>query len=159
LSRFIDALQANSKMTDAIRADYNITIKTPHSKIGIPGGEVALKLSYEGGLHKVIVEIEALRTTTASPDKRANYGVAIYKGLMSAGGATREQAASAKHYLMRPPVSGTELQYDRFTRKKKEIVKFDTEDAGMTAYFCARYENQKGEAGNWGRTVWITVPS
>jgi hypothetical protein len=156
LSRFIDALQANPKMTDAIRADYNITIKMPRSKIGIPGGEVALKLSYEGGLHKVIVEIEALRTID-SPDKRANYGVAIYKGLMPAGGVTLEQAASAKHYLMKPPVSGAELQYDRFTRKKKEIVKFDAEDAGMTAYFCARYENQKGDVGDWGRIIWITA--
>jgi hypothetical protein len=29
----------------------------------------------------------------------------------------------------------------------------------MTAYFCARYENQKGEPGAWGRIVSIVVPS
>jgi hypothetical protein len=43
-----------------------------------------------------------------------------------------------KHYLMKPPVSGDELQYDRFTRKKKEIVVFDAEGVSMIAYFCAR---------------------
>jgi hypothetical protein len=67
------------------------------------------------------------------------------------------QAASAKHYLMKPPVSGAELQYDRFTRKKKEIVKFDPEDAGMAAYFCARFENQKCDADDWGPIVEIVA--
>jgi hypothetical protein len=39
---------------------------------------------------------------------------------MPPGGATVEQAASAKHYLMRPPLSGDELQYFRFTRKQRK---------------------------------------
>jgi hypothetical protein len=130
LRRFIEALQANPKMTDVIRADYNITIKAKPSKIGVPSGQVSLKLSYAGGLHNVEVAIEEL-VDNETPDRHADYGVTIYKGLMPAGGATLEQAASAKHYLMKPPVSGDELKYDRFTRKKKEIVVFDADEAGI----------------------------
>jgi hypothetical protein len=39
------------------------------------------------------------------------------------------------------------LLHYRFTRRRKEKLIFDAEDAGMTAYICARYENRKGEAG------------
>jgi hypothetical protein len=156
LRRFIDALQANPKMTDVIRADYDITIKAKPSKIGVPSGEVSLELSYEGGLHKVIAEIVHMRTADA-PNSKANYGVAIYRGMMPPGGATVEQATSPKRYLMKPPVFGDELLYYKFTRKKKEIVEFDADEAGMTAYFCARYENQKGDVGAWGPIVKITA--
>jgi hypothetical protein len=31
----------------------------------------------------------------------------------------------------------------RFTRRKKELVDFAASESGMTAYFCARYKNQK----------------
>jgi hypothetical protein len=157
LRRFIKELQGNPKMTDTVRADYNITVRKTPSKVGKPHGEVFLTLTYEGGPHRVIVKIEAMRTTDEG-DARANYGVAIYRGLMPPGGATVEQAASAKHYLMKPPVSGDELLYYRFTRNKKEIAVFDAEEAGMTAYFCARFENQKGEAGEWGPIVCIVSP-
>ena len=65
--------------------------------------------------------------------------------------ATLEQAASAKHYLMKEPLSGDELLHHRFTHRKKELVDFDASESGMTAYFCARYDNQKGVYGTWGR--------
>jgi hypothetical protein len=60
---------------------------------------------------------------------------------------------------MRPPVSGDELQPYKFTHRNKEVIDFDPHEAGMTAYFCARYENQKGEPGKWGRIVSVVVPS
>jgi hypothetical protein len=69
---------------------------------------------------------------------------------MPQGGATLEQAASVKHYLMKEPLSGDELLHYRFTRRKKELVDFDAAESGMRAYFCARYENQKGGMGSSG---------
>jgi hypothetical protein len=45
-----------------------------------------------------------------------------------------------------------------FTRRKKELVDFDASESGMTAYFCARYENQKGEHGAWGAVVSAIIP-
>jgi hypothetical protein len=50
---------------------------------------------------------------------------------------------------MKEPLSGDELLHYHFTRRKKEPVDFDASESGMTAYFCARYENQKGEYGVW----------
>jgi hypothetical protein len=35
---------------------------------------------------------------------------------------------------------------------------FDAEDAGMTAYVCIRYENRKGEAGQWGPVASAVIP-
>jgi hypothetical protein len=48
--------------------------------------------------------------------------------------------------------------YYRFTRRKKETVVFDAAESGMTAYFCARYENQKGFHGAWGPVVSAVIP-
>jgi hypothetical protein len=45
-----------------------------------------------------------------------------------------------------------------FTHRKKELVDFDASESGMTAYFCARYENQKGEHGAWGTVVLAVIP-
>jgi hypothetical protein len=122
------------------------------TKIGKPDGQPALTLSYPGGPHKVTVHTGPLEGTEQL-DPRSDYGYAIYRGLMPPGGATLEQAASSKHYLMKPPLSGDELQYFRFTRQHKEEVVFAPEEAGMIAYFCARYENPKGEGGAWGPIV------
>jgi hypothetical protein len=35
---------------------------------------------------------------------------------------------------------------------------FPPEEGGMTAYFCARYINTKGEKGPWGPIAAIIVP-
>jgi hypothetical protein len=155
---FIKTLQANKKMTDTIRALYGINVRKKRSAIGKPDRHVAVRLGYAGGSFKIAVHLEP-EVSTDEADPRRDYDIAIYKGLMPPGGATVEQAVSAKHYLMKPPVSGDELLYYKSTRKKKVIVAFDPHESGMTAYFCARYENQKGEAGNWGRIISITVPS
>jgi hypothetical protein len=76
---------------------------------------------------------------------------------MPPGGATLEEAASVKHYLREPPKDGKGLDH-RFTRRRKEKLLFDAEDAGKTVYACARYENSKGEAGDWGPVVSAVIP-
>jgi hypothetical protein len=72
---------------------------------------------------------------------------------MPQGGATLEQAANVKRYLMKPPLDGEELLHYRFTRRKTELVSFAAEESGMTACFCSRYENRRGETGNWWPVV------
>jgi hypothetical protein len=88
----------------------------------------------------------------------SDYGYAVYMGIMPPGGATLEQVASDKHYLMKPPVDGKGLRRLRFTRRKKEKILFGAEDAGMTAYICCRCENAKGEAGQWGPVASAIIP-
>jgi hypothetical protein len=69
-----------------------------------------------------------------------------------------EQAASVRHYLMKPPLDGEDLLHYKFTRRKTEPVGFNAEESGMTAYFCARYENGKGEADEWGSVASEVIP-
>jgi hypothetical protein len=59
---------------------------------------------------------------------------------------------------MKVPADGKGLRHYRFTRRRKEKILFDSEDAGMTVWVCCRYENQKGEVGQWGPAVSAVIP-
>jgi hypothetical protein len=48
---------------------------------------------------------------------------------------------------MKAPFSEDELLHYKFSRRKTELADFDASESGMTAYFCAWYENQKGDHG------------
>jgi hypothetical protein len=122
-----------------------------------PPGQPALTVTYPGGPHVLAVRLAPLPGTEPL-DARGDYGYALYRGIMPPGGATLEQAAGVRHYLMKPPLSGEELLHYRFTRRKKELVGFAAEEAGMTAWFCARYENSRGQAGKWGPVVQAVIP-
>jgi hypothetical protein len=125
--------------------------------IPAPEGVPAASLSYPGGPHAMTAHLGPM-AGTRELDPRSDYGYAIYAGVMPPGGATLEQAASDKHYLMKLPTDGKGLQHYRFTRRRKEKILFDAEDAGMTAYVCCRYENGKGEVGQWGPVVSAIIP-
>jgi hypothetical protein len=125
--------------------------------IPAPDGTPVATLSYSGGPGVLIVHLGPLpRTEELHPE--SDYGYALYVGIMPPGGATLEEAASEKHYLMAPPKDGKGLQHYRFTRRRKDEILFDAEDAGKTAYVCARYENSKGEAGKWGPVTSAIIP-
>jgi hypothetical protein len=127
------------------------------SPIGAPPGQPAITITYPGGPHVLMVRLAPL-PGTEPPDSRGDHGFALYLGVMPQGGATLEQAAGIKHYLMQEPRSGEELLHLRFTRRKKEPVNFDASESGMTAYFCAHYENGKGQVGNWGPVASAIIP-
>jgi hypothetical protein len=95
---------------------------------------------------------------TQTLDPASDYGYAIYLGIMPVGGATLEQAASDKHYLMKAPADGNGLKHHRFTRRRKEKIVFEAVDGGMTVWVCCRYENQKGEVGQWGPVLSTIIP-
>jgi hypothetical protein len=122
-----------------------------HTPVPPPDGVPAASLSYPGGPHVLMAHLGPL-AGTAELDPRSDYGYAIYIGIMPPGGATLEEAASKKHYLREPPKDGEGLTHYRFTRRRKEEIVFDAEDAGKTVYVCCCYENSKGDAGKWGPT-------
>jgi hypothetical protein len=128
-----------------------------YTPVGAPTGQPSLNVNYSGGPHIIVVHLSPL-TGSEPLNNRGDYGYALYRGVMPQGGATVEQAAGVKHYLMNVPLSGDELLHYKFTRRKKELVSFDASESGMTAYFCARYENQKGEHGVWGPVVAAIIP-
>jgi hypothetical protein len=129
-------------------------INTP---VGKPAGQPSITITYPGGPHVLKVHLTFLAGTQPL-DTRGDYGYALYRGVMPQGGATLEQAASVNHYLMKPPLSGDELFHYRFTRRRTEVVSFAAGESGMTAYFCSRYENGKGEAGEWGPVASAVIP-
>jgi hypothetical protein len=128
-----------------------------HASMPAPEGVPAAALSYPGGPHAITAHLGPL-PGTQELDPRSGYGYAVYMGIMPPGGATLEQAASKKHYLMEVPKDGEGLMHYCFTRRRTEKIVFDTEDQGMTAYICCRYENQKGEVGDWGPVTSIIIP-
>ena len=145
-------------LTEGDIAALGLQIHDPHhTPIPAPEGVPMASLSYPGGPHAMMVHLGPL-PGAQELDPRSGYGYAIYMGIMPPGGATLEQAASKKHYLIAPPTDGEGLTHVRFTRRKKEKLVFDAEDAGMTVYICVRYENQKGEVGQWGPVVSFIIP-
>jgi hypothetical protein len=70
--------------------------------VGTPTGQPALTITYPGGPHLLKVHLGPLAGTEPLGD-RGDYGFALYRGVMPQGGATLEQAASVKHYLMKAP--------------------------------------------------------
>ncbi|GHT64941.1 hypothetical protein FACS1894110_05660 [Spirochaetia bacterium] len=51
-----------------------------------------------------------------------NYGYRVYYGILPAGGAAMETATGVKRELLKAPVSGEELPFSKFTRRKFEAV-------------------------------------
>jgi hypothetical protein len=79
-------------------------------------------------------------------DTSADYGYRIYYGILPPGGATSEQAA------------GPDLPHGKFTKRRKELFDFPSDDSGKTAYFCIRYENAKGQGNPWGPVFFAVIP-
>jgi hypothetical protein len=145
-------------LTEGDWAALGFQQKDPHpSTVPAPDGVPAPSLSYPGGPHALLVHLGPMAGTQAL-DPASDYGYAVYLGIMPPGGASLEQAASEKHYLMKAPVDGKGLMHYRFTRRRKEKLLFDAEDGGMTVWVCCRYENQKGESGQWGPVVSAIIP-
>jgi hypothetical protein len=145
-------------LTEGDWAALGFKAKDPHpTPIPKPEGTPAVSLSYPGGPRAILAYLGPM-AGTRELNPESDYGYAIYVGIMPPGGATLEQAASEKHYLMKSPIDGKGLTHLRFTRRRKEKIIFDAEDAGMTAYACCRYENGKGEAGQWGPVASAVIP-
>jgi hypothetical protein len=145
-------------LTEGDWAALGFKAKDPNpTSVPRPDGVPAASLSYLGGPHALMAHLGPM-AGTLEISRESDRGYAVYLGIMPPGGATLEQAASDKHYLMKPPVDGKGLLHYRFTRRRKEKILFDAEDAGKTAYVCCRYENRKGEEGQWGPVVSAVIP-
>jgi hypothetical protein len=127
------------------------------SRVPAPEGTPSVFLSYPGGPHALTAHL-GLMAGLGEDETAGDYGYALYLGIMPPGGATLEEAASRKRYLRAPPQDGDDLLYYRFSRRRKEKIIFDAEDAGKTAWVCARYENGRGKTGLWGPVVSAVIP-
>ena len=114
------------------------TIPTP---VGDPVGLVGASFKYpnEGALELNIKHV------AGSPfDKRANYGVKIRCAVFPMDEPS--------------PNEVNMLTESRFTRRKKELFTFEKQDRKKMAYFCMRYENSRGKAGQWSSIISAVIP-
>jgi hypothetical protein len=120
----------------------------------VPSGQVQITVRYLGQ------HLLELRFSPLDGEARSGgeWRYAIYEGIMPHGGATLEEAAGVKHYLMSAPLSGEGLNYVMATRRSKETREYAGEESGRTAYYCARFENQRGEHGPWSPIVSAVIP-
>jgi hypothetical protein len=120
-----------------------------------PTGQAAADITYPGPA-LLMLHMKTLSSTASDP--RTDLGYRIYYGILSKDGASAEETAVSRRYLMEPPVTGKELPSSQFTRRKKEMFIFTAEDSGKTAYFCIHFENSKGKAGPWGPVFSAVIP-
>jgi hypothetical protein len=134
--RYNNSMNENDRLLLGIRPRDNV--RTP---IGEPDGIAEADIVYTGRM-QLTVRVKHLEGT--AQDKRSNYGCRIYYGVFAGSDAQ--------------PETGKDLRESRFTRLKKELFKFEPEDTGKTAWFCLRYENSRGRAGQWGPLVKAIIP-
>ncbi|MDR0457294.1 MAG: DUF883 domain-containing protein [Treponema sp.] len=113
-----------------------------------PTAQVEGNLAFPGiGL----VEIVKIQMTGGKIDRRADYGVRIYYGLLG------KSAVHDNFRLTEPPATGNDLPHSVFTRRRSHLFDF-TGNSGCAVFFCMRYENSKGEAGPWGPVLEAHIP-
>ena len=71
------------------------------------------------GIPRVLAVTMGPMPGTQKLNPESDHGYALYVGVIPQGGATLEQAASVKHYLMEPPVDGEPLKHYTFTRRRR----------------------------------------
>ena len=142
--------------TAAELASLTLSKHSKSSDVPPPQNQVTAKYRPLGDhLVELVIEIVG----DIEQDREASdYGVRTYWGVMPAGGASVEAATGRKRELLKAPASGDDLQFSRFSRRKKEVFDFDAADRGKTVYFCLRLENAKGEAGPWGPMLDTIIP-
>lgn len=117
---------------------------TTKTTVPAPVAKPAMEISYMG-THSVNMYLSAAVNSPPDPHL-SEWGFRIYYGIMPIIG----EANAEKHELTQVPVSGEDLPFSKFTRRKKDRMEFDPRDSGKRVYFCAQYENSKGDKGPWG---------
>jgi hypothetical protein len=127
-----------------------------------PGSRVIITLYYKGR-NTVVVDANPMPGDSPPEDCYME----VFRGVMlpparfegAPAGQEREGGkAGLRPCFMRSPSSGNELFKWLNTSRKQEFAYFRPEDQGKVAYFCARYVNEKGEAGPWGPVAAIIIP-
>jgi hypothetical protein len=116
----------------------------PHDTTPTPSGVPAAQVTVETyliGRHELGIKILYV---TGSPDDPANKGYRIWYKVVAPGET--------------PPANPeTDLAKSYFTKRRKDVMGFDFEDSGKTAWFAVQVENG-GKKGKWGPLVSALIP-
>ena len=111
-----------------------------HTPSATPTAQVRIE-AYLVGRHELGVKIVYI---TGSPSDPANKGYRIWYSVVGAGEA--------------PPERPEDLRKSFFTMRKKDLLQFEYEDSGKTAYFAVQIESSGGRQGPWGPIVSALIP-
>jgi hypothetical protein len=127
-------------LSNADLVNLGLSIHDSHpTPSGDPTAEVTVE-TFLVGRHELGVRIVYL---TGSPDDRANKGYRIWYKVVPPDGE--------------PVTSPRRLDESFFTRRKKDVMVFDYEDSGKTAFIAVQVEND-GKKGPWGPLVFALIP-
>jgi hypothetical protein len=123
---------------DLVNLDF-----TPHDPHPTPSdpptAEVTVE-TYLAGRHKLGIRIVYV---PGNPEDKANRGFRVWYKVVPPGGE--------------PVRSPKELTESFYTRRKKDVVVFDYEDSGKTAFLAVQVEHG-GKKGPWGPLVSAIIP-
>jgi hypothetical protein len=124
-------------------SDYVSLGLKPHDSTQTPGSVPTAQVTIETylvGRHELGVR---LIYVTGSPNDPANKGYRIWYSVIAPGEA--------------PPARPEELHKSFYTMRKKDLIQFDYDDSGKTAYFAVQIENG-GKQGPWGPLASALIP-
>jgi hypothetical protein len=128
-------------LTDADFASLGLTPRdTTQTPSDAPTAQVMVE-TYLVGRHELGIKIIYV---AGNPSDPANKGYRIWYSVFAHGET--------------PPASPHDLRESFFTQRKKELVQFNYEDSGKTAYFAVQIENSSGKKGGWGPMVSAVIP-
>ena len=138
--------------------DYAAMMLTPRDRTpthhGAPESRVIITISYSGA-HGLILNF---KNAPGEEPPKGKVSMIVFQGIRPQGGAQALEVARNKILLMDEPASIKDLMYWRRTSRRKEERIFEAEYAGMTAYFIACYENDRGQVGPPGFMVNAIIP-
>jgi hypothetical protein len=126
-----------------VDSDYVALGLKPHDGTPTPSGPPTAQVTVETylvGRHELGIRIVYV---TGSPGDPANKGYRIWYRVAAPGET--------------PPAGPKDLRESFFTKRKKDLIGFDFEDSGKTAYFAVQVEND-GKKGPWGPLVSALIP-
>jgi hypothetical protein len=129
-------------------ADYISLGLKPHDNTPTPSGTPTAQVTIETylvGRHELGVKIIYVTGTATDP---ANKGYRIWYSVVAQGAAATDAP---------PPANPDDLRKSFFTKRKKDLIEFDFDASGKTAYFAVQIENE-GKKGPWGPLVSALIP-
>jgi hypothetical protein len=115
----------------------------PHDTVptqsGVPTAQARAE-TFLTGPHELGVRIVYV---SGSPEDRANKGYRVWHTAYPHGAT--------------PPAGPDDLIHSFYTKRKREIIEFNYEDSGKTAYIAVQIENE-GKKGPWGPMTSAVVP-
>ena len=137
--QFVRRVQAIPTVTDAHRAQMNITVPQERGAgAGVPQTRPVASINTDQRLrHTINFVDEATPTKRAKPD-----GVTGCEIWNKVGDA---------------PTGPSQLSYLALDTRTPYVAEYDEQDAGKTAHYMMRWINSKGETGPWSQTVSATI--